>query len=368
MTSVAASPEEMGRWVLAAREMTNAAQLPVAQYVLDHAPGRWHDVHRDVHPAPLGLDAFISKTLKFAAAVRAVEPKVQIVAPVASGWSELFYRPEGAESSARKPWIPYFLKKVREAEAKAGKRLVDVVEVHWFPQGVGLAVGGAARTDPAAAAHRIRSTRSLWDGSYKDESWIAEPVRLLPRLKEWVSSSAPGVGISLGEYGFGAEEHMSGGLALAEALGRMAQANVVSAFHWKYMERGSPAYWAFRAYRNFDGQGARFETQWLPTTAAEGTSLFASRSPGGSRVVAVALNVDADTPARVSLQVPGCGTLTSRRVFTYAGETQGLVLVPATPQAALLLEETLPPYSISVFDLTFDRTQTQTSSTGPNAR
>ena len=65
-------------------------------------------------------------------------------------------------------------------------------------------------------ALRIRSVRALWDPAYRDESWIGEPVRLIPRLRDWIAKNAPGVRISIGEYNFGAEKHMSGGLAVAD--------------------------------------------------------------------------------------------------------------------------------------------------------
>ena len=51
---------------------------------------------------------------------------------------------------------------------------------------------------------------------------------------------------------------MSGALATAEALGRFAQFGVTSAFYWTYPPENSPAMWAFRAYRNFDGKGGHF--------------------------------------------------------------------------------------------------------------
>ena len=49
---------------------------------------------------------------------------------------------------------------------------------------------------------RLRSTRSLWDPGYLDESWIgrdvkAEPIALIPRLKNWVSTYYPGTKVGI---------------------------------------------------------------------------------------------------------------------------------------------------------------------------
>ena len=51
------------------------------------------------------------------------------------------------------------------------------------------------------------------------------------RLREWIASENPGLGISIGEWNFGAEEHMSGGLAVAEALGRFGALGLKAAFY-----------------------------------------------------------------------------------------------------------------------------------------
>src|SRR5260221_6348912 len=92
-----------------------------------------------------------------------------------------------------------------------GTRLLDLWAVNypWVAKAVGIApqVG----TDPATAALRIRATRSLWDPTYVDESWIGENMRVLPLLRDWIAKYHPGLGISIGEWNFGAEAHMSRG-------------------------------------------------------------------------------------------------------------------------------------------------------------
>jgi hypothetical protein len=93
-------------------------------------------------------------------------------------------------------------------------------------------------------------------------------VELIPRMQKLIAENYPGRGVMIGEYNFGAEQHMSGGLAVAEALGRFAQGGVRAAFYWTYPPDRSPAFWAFRAYRNFDGAGGHFLEESLPTRPA----------------------------------------------------------------------------------------------------
>ncbi len=74
------------------------------------------------------------------------------------------------------------------ASTTAGQRLLDVFTIHYYPQ------GGEFSDDVSIAMQlrRNRSTRSLWDPAYVDETWINDRVQLIPRLKNWVSTSYPG--------------------------------------------------------------------------------------------------------------------------------------------------------------------------------
>ena len=66
------------------------------------------------------------------------------------------------------------------AKALDGVRILDYLDLHYYPQasGVALATAGTATTQ----ALRLRSTRSLWDPNYTDESWINTKVRLAPKV------------------------------------------------------------------------------------------------------------------------------------------------------------------------------------------
>ncbi len=363
-TSVEAPPEFIAEWVRTIRQKDMSRGRSVHMYFLDNEPMLWNSTHRDVHPEPTTYDELLERTISYGTAVRKADPDAVIAGPAFWGWTAYFRSAADVAPGARKdadrkahgnvPLLPWYLRKLRDHEKKTGMRILDVVDVHFYPQGDGIGFEEGGKTDDETAARRIRSTRALWDPTYKDESWIDEPVRLIPRLKKIVEDNYPGRGVAIGEYNFGATRHMSGGLAQAEALGRFAEGGLTAAFHFTYPPERSPTWWAFRAFRNFDGKGSRFQDTSVPTSAEAGTSLFASRSDDGRRVVAVALNLSPETARDARVELKGCGVLQGARVWTYAGEPEGFSEKQAAPVSAGGLEARLPPYSITVLDLTLE--------------
>ena len=186
-------------------------------YLLDNEPGIWHGTHRDVQPVGIKAEALRDRILAYAAAIKAVDPGAQVVAPEewgctgyiyspydhwyggTHGWSNL---PEHGGVQKGRDFMPWLLNQLRQNNARTGKRLVDVFTAHIYPQGGEF----GNDTSPAMQDRRNRSTRSLWDPNYTDESWIKEKVRLIPRLKEWVKENYPGTAIGITEYNWGVGE------------------------------------------------------------------------------------------------------------------------------------------------------------------
>jgi hypothetical protein len=247
------------------------------------------------------------------------------------------------------PLLPWYLGQLAQYEQRTGQRILDVVDVHFYPQADGVYNG--SRTDPDAAALRIRSTRALWDPEYRDESWIKEHINLIPRLKDWIANNYPGRQISIGEWNFGGENHISGALAIAEVLGRFGQQGIKYAFYWNRLAPDTPAYWAFRAYRNFDGEGGRFLDTAVPTKTTREVSLFASKDDSGNHLVAILLNLDPTFPALANVDLSSCGTLASRRVFSFGEGSSSLVAQKVPADEPRRFEDLLVPYSLEVVDM-----------------
>ncbi len=183
-------------------------------YAMDNEPDLWDSTHTDVHPARMGYDDLLRNFLDYATAVKAVDPSAIITGPVSWGWTGYNYSPLDIGDDKYRthadrarhggdPFLLWFLKQTHAHDAWVGQRSLDVLDVHFYPQGDGVYAG---RTDSVTDALRLRSTRALWDPSYSDESWIGQPVRLIPRLREWIAQGYPGTKLGITEWNFGADQ------------------------------------------------------------------------------------------------------------------------------------------------------------------
>jgi hypothetical protein len=358
------TPAFVKSWVAAIRaEDAKSGKRSVSMYILDNEPALWSQNHRDAHPEPVTYDELVKRSIEFGTAIREADPDAVIAGPAEWGWTGYLYsakdlatggpvvRPD-RRAHGDLPIVAYYLKALAAYERSSHVRVLDVFDLHVYPQGDRVYSPAA---DGEVAALRVRSTRLLWDPDYADESWIKEPVRLLPRMREWVDSEYPGRGLSIGEWNFGGEEHMSGAIAIAETLGRFAQYGVTSAFYWAYPPEGSPGMWAFRAYRNFDGRGGRFLDGYVPSSVAGGdASVFVSRDDAGEHLVALVINPSRTEGIDASLDLSSCGGAVRRaQAYEFDGAPPpGTGFTPHSPRAeGATVSQAIRPYSISVFDV-----------------
>jgi len=311
-TSVAVGPSYVGDWIdhLAGR-FGDAASGGVRYYALDNEPALWNSTHRDVHPSPLTYDELWAKTLAYGAEVKARDPAAQVLGPVSWGWCEYFHSAAdgctpGADQAAHggMPLLEWWLAQVRAHELGTSTRVADVLDVHYYPQS-----GGALNDDEsaAAAAKRLRSVKSLYDPAYVDESWIGQPVRLLPRLRDMIAARAPGLGIAITEYNFGGDTGISSALAQAEALAVFGREGVALATRWVAPANGSRVQDAFRLYLDYDGAGSLVDGTSVRTTTAKIDSVGAYAIEGADGRVFVLLFNKHTAGETVALALAGGG-------------------------------------------------------------
>jgi Glycoside hydrolase family 44 len=311
-SSVPATPEFQATGI---RTLPRDPKRPIV-YGLDNEPMLWHATHRDVFPKGLSYDECLERGVALATAIKGADPSGLVAGPCTWGWTDLMYSAADAggdnyathadrKAHGDKPFLAWYLGAMKSASARAGKRLLDYVDVHFYPQGQvdGHAVNeGKSPHSRAMRSLRLRSTRGLWGPSYRDESWIREPVALIPRVRAWVAQENPGTKLVIGEYSWGGDDDASGAIAQAEILGIFGRENVDAAFYWAGLE--GVQRFAFQLYRNPDSQGHGFGDRALPckSNTADRLAAYAALRDDGALTL-VLVNKDLDRPAEVQLDV-----------------------------------------------------------------
>jgi len=342
LANVESTPEHVVAWV----EGLLADGLTIEYLAMDNEPELWGGQHYDVHPSCPTYEEILDKYLTYATALRAVAPDAALAGPVMCCWYDYWRNAPGPADGSGTPFLEWFLSNVAAHDAEFGQRTLDVVDVHYYPQ------SGVYNDDtsPETNAKRLRSTRSLWDPDYRDESWITEPIRFIPRIKETIEQTYPGTPLFISEWNFGAETSMNGALAIADALGIFGREGVDAAAYWRNPPVGSPGWMAFKMHGNYDGQGSRFGGQVLPVTNSDLTALgtYAALDDTTTTVRVMLINKQQDEALAVQLQLDAVASPIAAS-YTY-GSADLETIVGGEVDVTLPVE--LPPYSITVLEIT----------------
>jgi len=359
--NVASTSAFQQSWVqhLVSRWGTNAAG-GLRYYILDNEPSLWHSTHRDVRPTGATMDEIKSRMVDFATKIKAVDSSALVVGPEEWGWSGYFYSGFDQQYGSLHGWsvlpdrnnhggadyLTWLLGQLKQASTSSGQRLLDVLTVHYYPQ------GGEFSDDVSSAMQlrRNRSTRSLWDPTYVDETWINDRVQLVRRLKTWVSTSYPGTLVGITEYNWGAENHINGATTQADVFGIFGREGLDMAARWATPGASTPTYKAMKMYRNYDGNKSTFgETSVAATTPnPDAVSAFAAiRTIDGALTVMV-INKQLSTSPVSTINLSTFAHRGSAQVWQLTASNVITHLSDVTVSGTTLVT-TLPAQSITLF-------------------
>lgn len=355
-----------------------AAGGGVRYYVLDNEYAIWHQTHRDVHPTGATYDEVLQKMIDYAGAIKAVDPGALVVGPEEFGWTGYFFSgfeiqtcdarealgdftcyPNPPERAAHGglPYVPYLLEQLRLREQLSGQRLLDVFSLHYYPQAAGV-----FSDDVSAATQdlRSRSTRALWDPTYVDESYIGEPVRLIPRMKEFVATHYPDTPAAVTEYHFGAESHPNGATTQADVLGIFGREglDMATLYTDDPLPLGSFVAKAFQIYRNYDGRQSAFgdvsvratASHAAPVPLANHVGVYAALRTGDGALTLMVVSKyrSGDTPVQVNLA--NFAASGSAEVWRLSAANAGAIAqLPGLAFAGSGFSHTIPPQSVTLF-------------------
>ncbi len=332
-------------------------------YCLDNEPAIWPSTHPRIHPKKTGYYELVNKTEACAANVLLTDPGAILFGPVLYGWQAfrtLQEAPEFKEINAQfGSFVGFYLDQMRSLERRHKKRLLHVLDLHWYPE----ARGGGKRitegdTSEESIEARIQAPRSLWDPNYVEESWITQhstggkPIRLIPWIKENIDKYYPGTKMGFTEYDYGAGDHVSGGLAQADVLGLFGREGVFAANYWGDMKPYNKA--AFRIFRDYDGKGSSFGDQALSAAAddVERLSVYAAKdgkNPDKLRILVIHKGLK--EKGKVLLVVKNGGPYTIYSTYGFDAGSPEIKALKGGEVKDGTLSATLEPLSANLFVL-----------------
>jgi hypothetical protein len=324
--------------------------------------------------------------VQYAKAVKAVDPAAKVIGFGAWGMLELAgsnedYFPPGADGYKRQKenvkesdkfrekkkhggdsQLVYLLKRFKQAETEQGKRLIDVVDIHWYPELYGKNSKGEKHRvmddvpyDKVFAPLQWESLREWWDPNFKAtaelESWTAgdnasflwnphHPV--IPALKKMLDTYYPGTKLAINEYDNGSPEQYQGALLRAAALGIFMQEDLYMAQNWHQTDHKKFIYWAQKLYGNYDGKGSHVGGKFVPSQSSNPDLLSYAATDRGKFTV-VLINKNPTERIEAAIELPGGAG--AYRTYTLA-ETLGLRLLESQGKAqGNRLGLVIPPYA-----------------------
>lgn len=205
---------------------------------MDNEPDIWNGTHDDVMPTQLSADAFMTNYFAVAKKARALYPGIKLCGPVVTNeWQWYKYAGENLRiGNQYYCWLEYFIKRAADEEKATGIRVLDVVDIHWYP--------GESNDAELVQLHRVfydtnysypganglRTINGGWDTSLNKEY-------IFGRIESWLTTHfGPnhGIGIGLSEFGSNSQKPNVNAVLYASMLGTFAnnQIELFTPWHW----------------------------------------------------------------------------------------------------------------------------------------
>ncbi len=371
--------DEMVNWV------AQAEPHATIRWQLDNEPDLWSSTHAEVHPDPVTYAELLKRDVDFAKAIKSVVPGAFVIGPVNYGWTGYVNLQNASDAKADGDFLTWWLGQMASAAKTYGKPVVDGLDLHWYSEagdsgpsnpGNGGPAGSDCRvtSDPktnsgmaadcyttqgqaGTAAAREQATRSLWDPTYVEDSWIPssignEAIQLIPLVHGKIQKNDPGMRLSFTEWNYGGGSDISGTIATADVLGIFGAYGVDMASLFEVWHDESFTYAAYDAYRNYDGKGAAFGDTSIPATTSDvpDSSVYASVTDADpSHLVIVAIN-KAQVAKTAGIVIHHSTVFTTAAVYTITqpGGAKVVAAPSITAVATNAFRYSMPAQSVSV--------------------
>lgn len=331
----------------------------VRYWNMDNEPEIWSGTHDDVMPVQISPQEFMQRYITLAKKARAAFPDIKLVGPVtANEWQ--WYNWDGkpvTENGKTYPWLEYFIKTIAEEQQKSGVRLLDVLDIHFYP--------GTQKTEEVVQLHRVFFDRKYVfpeangvktiNGGY-DNSITREYI--FARCNDWLAQYlGPQHGVTLGLTETGIDNSVAPSVTAvwyASTLGEFMKNNVELFTPWTWKTGMWETLHLLSRYNRSHSvsgvSGNEALVSAYPSVNAAGDSMtvvLINRSPDA--VQAVRVRLDHFLPMQEKSAIYTLSQLPVDE--TFVSHTQNALKKSDVVVAGNVLEISLPPMSVSSIQL-----------------
>lgn len=287
-------------------------------YALDNEPELWNVTHPTMQTEPITPDKLVLRSAELASVIKGLDEQAMVFGGQFAGAKSLIDMNGSAEwekISENYNWfLDYYLEQMKKAGYTKGGRMLDVLDFHYYSEDSAEGCTSVAECNDTSHEEcnrvRMQSVRTLWDGTYTENSILGKEYKqyipLLPTVQASVNKYYSGTKIALSAYNFGGGNHISGGIAEVDTLGTFAKQGVYLACLDTKKDNADYQKSALNLFTNYDGMGSGFGNTWVETETDnyELSSAYASIDNADDRVLKVILtNKNPDSKQQIHLRI-----------------------------------------------------------------
>ena len=336
----------------------------IKNYEMDNEWSIWNTSQPILHPAQPTIAEAISKSTNLSETIKRMDPTSLAFGPVDYGYASYLqfqFAPDWSSYSSYGTFCGAYLAYMKHASDSIGHRLLDVYDVHYYSIAQGLdhhdslEVVDGGSNDTGVAIARMEAPRTLWDSTYVENSWIGanySPVAYISGIQNNINAYYPGTKIAFTEFGFGGENHISGGIALADMLGIAGRFGVYWTSIWGPVD--SFLIPAFQIYRNYDGHNSAFGNThvYANTNNWRTSSVYSAiQSNDTTTMNVIVMNKDYDSTLLANFNITANTAFNKAKIYAFSQIDSSIVYKGSMPISGNSFNYTIPKLSVYHFVL-----------------
>ncbi len=294
----------------------------IQYWSMDNEPDIWNGTHDDVWPTQPTAEAFMQLYFAVAKKARAKYPAIKLCGPVpASEWQWYSWNNNKISSGGGSyTWLEFFIKRCSEEETATGIRLLDVIDLHSYPnesRDSDIVQLNRIYFDTVYAypgANGVKTTSAAgWDNSITNEN-------VFGRCSKWLTQyMGPnhGVTFSVSEYGANNNSANVTANSYASVLGTFADNGVEYFTPWYWY----PGMWETLHLFSRYGKSTRVQSS---SSMEHDVSAYSSVNAAGDSLTLILVNRNLTTSRTTNI------SLNNFTVANGAYQTLQLSSLPST--------------------------------------